>query len=438
MQEAHFKAIRDSFWFLPAVYNIFAIMLAVATVVVDYQMTPESSLFGIAPLSLGRTTDLVSSLAAGILTMTTITFSAILIVLTTYSSQFSPRVLQDFISNRPTQHVLALFSGGFAYCTSAMLIVSEESTYRLLATPILAVLWALAAIAAFVFLLHHTTNWLRVNNLIGFITEETKETIERMLQRGINKMRQRVGSDDPHWRKQGTVIRSPMSGYVVTISLDKLIQKAKSDDLVVRLEVGVGNFILEDLPLMTLLGGNAESSELESYAKLVRVDNEPKSWQDIGFGMRKVAEIGVRAISPGINDPYTAATSIHHMALLLVKLSDFSADRNGFFDQQELRLLSREPGFKHYLLGAFQELRRYGTEDNTTQVAILDALGWIARLVDEQWRDLLWDFGANTYRLAISSLDLQEAEYERLQLPLEELASATDKRKEYNELLNAV
>lgn len=100
-------------------------------------------------------------------------------------------------------------------------------------------------------------------------------------------------------------------------------------------------------------------------------------------------------------------------------------------------MLAREPGFEHYLLGAFQELRRYGTEDNTTQVAILNALGWIARLVDEHWHGLLWDFGANTYRLAITTLDLQEAEYSRLRSPLEQLANVTDRLDEYNELIGS-
>ncbi|NMT63202.1 DUF2254 family protein [Marinobacter orientalis] len=223
MNEAYIKNIQESFWFLPAIYNAVALMLAIAVVLVDYQLTPETSLLGIAPLSLSRTTEMLNSLAGGILTMTTITFSAILIVLTTYSSQFSPRVLQDFVSSRPTRHVLALFSSGFTFCVAAMLIISEEKAYQLLATPILAVLWALAGIAAFVFLLNHTASWLRVNNLIGYIADETRRTIDHMLKRDVNGMRDCVDQDDPAWKKHGVVITSPISGYVVTLALDGLI-----------------------------------------------------------------------------------------------------------------------------------------------------------------------------------------------------------------------
>ncbi|GGY65759.1 DUF2254 domain-containing protein [Marinobacter zhanjiangensis] len=435
MNEARIKAIQESFWFIPAIYNAVALIFAIAVVLLDYQLTPDTSLLGIAPLSLSRTTEMLNSLAGGILTMTTITFSAILIVLTTYSAQFSPRVLQDFVSSRATQHVLALFSSGFTFCVAATLIISEEKAYQLLGTPLLAVLWALAGIAAFVFLLNHTASWLRVNNLIGYIADETRATIDHMLKRDVNRMRQYISQNDPAWKKPGVMVTSPISGYVVTIALDSLIAKAVSDDLVVRLEVAVGDFVLEGLPLMTLIGDNASAAEPESYTDLVHVDDEPKSWQDIGFGIRKVAEIGLRALPPANNDPYTAAASIHHMSVLLVRLSHFSADRNAFYSQQDLRLLAREPGFEHYLLGAFQELSRYGSKDNTTQVAILNALGWIARLVDERWHGLLWDFGANTYGLAITSLDLQEAEYLRLRAPLEQLANIVDRHEEYNKLL---
>lgn len=435
MNEARIKGIQESFWFLPAIYNAVAFLLAITVILVDYQLTPDSSLLGIAPLSLSRTTEMLNSLASGILTMTTISFSAILIVLTTYSAQFSPRVLQDFVSSRPTRHILALFSSGFTFCVAATLIISEEKAYQLLGTPILAVLWALAGIAAFVFLLNHTASWLRVNNLIGHIANETRATIDHMLKRDVNRMRRCLSQDDPAWKKQGIVVTSPRSGYVVTIALDSLIAKAVSEELVVRLEVAVGDFVPEGLPLMTVIGDNASAADPESYADLVHVDDEPKSWQDIGFGIRKVAEIGLRALPPANNDPYTAAASIHHMSVLLVRLSHFSADCNAFYSQQELRLLAREPGFEHYLLGAFQELSRYGSKDNTTQVAILNALGWIARLVDERWHGLLWDFGANTYGLAITSLDLQEAEYLRLRAPLEHLANIVDRHEEYTELL---
>lgn len=430
------KSIRESFWFLPAVYNAIALILATATVLADYQLTIESSLLGVAPLSLERTTAILTALAGAILTMTTITFSAILVVLTTYSSQFSPRVLQDFIASRPTQHVLALFSSGFSFCVLAMLIVSEEETYQLLATPILGVLWSLTAIGAFIFLLHHTANWLRVSNLIAFITAETSQTIADVLQRDVNETRQAVDDDHPLWSKPGAELTAPVAGYVILIEFDRLIEKAVEDDVAVRLEISVGSFVLEGMPILTLIGGNAETVDSDSYADLVRMNIEPKAWQDIGFGIRKIAEIGLRAISPSINDPYTAATCIHHMAALLVKLSCFSVVRNGIADEgNKLRLLTREPGFEHYLLRAFQELRRYGAEDNTTLVAILNALGWIARMGDKRWHGLLWDFGADTYRLACGSAELLGAEHQRLKQSMVKLADAVTRDRDLQALL---
>lgn len=438
MLEARLIALRESFWFLPAIYNMVALALAITAVLVDYELTVGHSLLGVAPLPLDRTTDMLAALAAAILTMTTITFSGILVVLTTYSGQFSPRALQNFVANRLTQHVLALFSSGFTFCILTLLILNDNDADQLLATPILAVAWSLAGIAAFIFLLHHTTNWLRVSNLIGFIAEETDNSMRRVLKQDIDDCRQMLNHSHPLWREEGIVLTAPVSGYVILIDLDALMRKAIDSDVTLRLEVATGDFVLEGMPLMTLIGSKTDDIDLESLCCLVRMAVEPKGWQDIAFGLRKVAEIGLRAISPAINDPYTAATCIHHMAALLVTLSRRGSIRNAFLDKQrQPRMLSREPDFEHYLLCAFQELRRYGKADNTTLVAILEALGWIARMGDSRWHDLLWDFAADTYRLACRSTDLLESEHQRLRLPLKQLAETVCRNHELLLLLES-
>lgn len=437
MLQSYLNAIRESFWFRPAIYNVAALVLAILAVLVDLQLTPETSVLGVAPISLGRTTEMLAALAGAILTMTTITFSGILVVLTTYSSQFSPRVLQNFVANRATQHVLALFSSGFTFCVLALLIVSEEKTYQLLVTPAVAIFWCLAAIAAFIFLLTHTASWLRVNNLIGYIAGETGQTIRRIRERPLNQCAQAVGSEDSRWQQGGVEVNSVRAGYVVFIDFDQLLKQARQDDLLVRLEVAVGSFVVEDTPVMTLVGADSDRVQVKSYRRLVRLDIEPRSWQDIGFGIRKVAEIGLRAISPSINDPYTAATAIHYLSTLLVMLAQDEGTSSGFADDQgQLRLLVREPGFDQHLLRAFQELRRYGSEDNTTLAAILTALGWVATMSDPRWHDLLWEFGADTYRLACRSNDLLEAEHRRLLAPLQTLAQKVSRESDLHRLVS--
>lgn len=428
MFKEHFKAIRESFWFLPLVYNLIALALAVAAVMVDYSLTRETSILGVAPITVARTTEILSALAGAILTMTTITFSGILVVLTTYSSQFSPRVLQNFIGNRSTQHVLALFSSGFTYCVLALLIVSEEEAYHLLATPAGAIFWSLAAIAAFIFLLNHTTSWLRVNNLIAFIAGETSQTIRELKEQRLHKSSRALNESNRYWVQPGTTLTAPASGYVVLIETDKLLQKAVDDGVVIRLEIGIGNFVVEGMPVITIIGEPRDKLDPKAYSSLIRTGIEPRSWQDVGFGLRKIAEIGLRAISPSINDPYTAETSVHYMARLLVELSRASPVNSGFIDSEgELRLLVRQPGFEQYLLRAFQELRRYGAQDNTTLASILNALAWIARLGHERWHDLLWEFGADTYRLGCRSSNLLGAELQRLQVAVRQLAAAVSR-----------
>ncbi|MAL97798.1 MAG: hypothetical protein CL583_05025 [Alteromonadaceae bacterium] len=436
MITAYLKVIRDSFWFRPALYNLVAVLLAIAAVLLDLRLSEETRILGVASMSLERTTELVATLAGAILTMTTITFSAILIVLTTYSSQFSPRVLQNFVANRATQHVLALFSSGFTYCVLVLLLVSEREAYKLLATPGVAIVWSLAGIAAFIFLLTHTTSWLQVNNLIGFIAAETEATMRHMLGRKVNDRRCPVEAEDSRWCQAGLEISACKSGYVVMVGLEGLLKKAEQDGVIVRTEVAVGAFVAEGMPLMSLIGIGSHKPDYEAYRELIQLDIEPRPWEDIGFGLRKMAEIALRAISPSINDPYTAATAVQYLGSILIKLAARSPQNPGLANQHgTLRVLIREPDFEEYLLRAFQELRRYGSEDITTLAAILEALGWIARLSGHQWHDLLWGFGADTYRLAEESNDWLPSEERRLTVPLRRLAATTGRQTDVQTLL---
>src|SRR5574342_638842 len=118
--------IRESIWLLPGIYSIFAFLLALLVIYIDHNELAE----GIVPSFLMTSIDLaqtiLGSISAALLTMTTITFSTIMVVLTTYSSQFSPRTLNNFVEDPVTMRVLGIFMGGFVYSTLSLLFMSES------------------------------------------------------------------------------------------------------------------------------------------------------------------------------------------------------------------------------------------------------------------------------------------------------------------------
>lgn len=147
-------SLLHSFWFFPFLYGIAGIVLAFITITIDFSFTKQQ-LHAIAPEVLVPDAELsakiLSALTTATLTMTTISFSTIMVVLTTFSSQFSPRTLQNFIADRKAQNILAIFISGFIYDLVAFLQLKSPDGESLFVTPVFAVLIAIIGAAAFIY-----------------------------------------------------------------------------------------------------------------------------------------------------------------------------------------------------------------------------------------------------------------------------------------------
>src|SRR5690625_4416308 len=126
--------------------------------------------------------------------MTTITFSMIMVVLTTFSGQFSPRTLQTFISDRMTQNVLAIFISGFTYDIIVFFQLKSPNTKVLFISPIIAVIIAIIAAIFFVLYINHIAKMVQANNLINRLTKEALQIVKQ-LDKDIRSEERRVGKE---------------------------------------------------------------------------------------------------------------------------------------------------------------------------------------------------------------------------------------------------
>src|SRR5690625_5307300 len=122
--------IRGSFWFLPTVYGMLSLILVFVINIADAWLI--ASIKDQIPKQLLTSKDtakkLYAALVTAILTMTTISFSVIMVILTTYSTQFSPRTLQDFMRSRTTQHVLGIYCFGFIFALLLLIFVDHGNS----------------------------------------------------------------------------------------------------------------------------------------------------------------------------------------------------------------------------------------------------------------------------------------------------------------------
>ncbi|KHF39890.1 DUF2254 family protein [Halalkalibacter okhensis] len=141
--------LRSHFWFIPALYGLISIIFAILSTLFD-QYANFLPNFILVDISLAQT--LLSTITSSLLTMTTISFSTIMVVLTTYLSQFSPRTMQDFLTDVNTQRILGVFIGGFVYALILLLFIRETNKQVLFLSPTLAVLYAIVCVGFFDFL----------------------------------------------------------------------------------------------------------------------------------------------------------------------------------------------------------------------------------------------------------------------------------------------
>lgn len=416
--------LRDSFWFLPIIYGLASILLVFMTNRIDVWLVGhyENQLPAILTTSGDVAKELYSALVTAILTMTTVSFSVIMAVLTTYSSQFSPRALQDFMRSGTTHHILGVYCLGFIFALLQLILVDKGSV---VIAPIMMGLIAIIVLAFFVFFIYYSARWIQVNNLIATIRNDGSRVITRTSGQGQGY------SEFENWDEEEiTAIHNQpkqaahaeRSGYLQMLDWKMLVRWATENDSVINVHNQVGDFVLQDDPILQVSGAgeHANFDLLENY---FIVGNERTDLQDIEFVLQKLVEIALRAISPSTNDPHTAINCIKRIGTLLSEIGNNYKENHYLSDSSgQLRIIKQPKYFADYLYTSFYQIRYYGKSDVSIFYSLIDTLYKIARVSNKENKQTIWHF--HYYILEAINWDaLSEWDYNYLQSALDNLKS---------------
>lgn len=440
MEHNKFKLIQSSFWFIPTFYGAGAFIAAILTLLFDQYIIRGNAI--ILPYfffaSYDTSVTILSTLVSSMLTMTTITFSTIMVVLTTYLSNFSPRTLQNFITDRITKRVLGIFVGGVIYFIILLLLIEQSNPDTVYIAPVFAVAYAIICVAYFVFFIHHVSNWILVGNLIQHITSNTLKTIDRAFLDFEEANEGEIASWDS-WEldeikmKSATTIRSSRSGYLQNVDIPNLIKLATNQDFIVRLEKDIGEFVDEGTIIFSYWSTTAEpdSSKLLNTLSL---GTERTTDQDIEYGIQKLVEIALRAISPGINDPNTAINCINRLGKVLSRLGQKHIPQPIYHDtKKNLRVITNPVTYSTYLYKSFYQIRHYAREDVSVLASILQSLEIAADGNKHDTHETIWEFGQFVIR-GFDPKVLDEFDHRYINEKLEKLADATGFQDTYQPL----
>ncbi|MEO6594905.1 MAG: DUF2254 domain-containing protein [Planctomycetota bacterium] len=389
------ESLRSSLWFVPAL--IVAASVGLAILLVDLEsMRDWSSLADRWPMLFGGGADacrgLLAAIASSMITVAGVTFSITVVAMTLASSQYTSRILRNFMRDRANQAVLGVFVGVFAYCLVVLRSIRSESEGRFV--PGFAVLGALllafVAIGFLIFFIHYIASSIQATSIIRSASNETLEAVDRLFPDSVGTVtvdsiesEDEADSPDVVW----SAVLADNTGYIQGVDARALLQLAQARDVIIRMEKGIGEFVVEDTPLASVAGGQIDAKGSATLNAAYTLGRYRTIAQDAGFGIRQIVDIALKALSPGVNDTTTAIYCIDYLEAILARLATrrIEVPYRGL-DAADLRLITRGQAFPSLLAESFDEIRRSAEGNVVVLMRMLAVLGVLAGLTTTERR----------------------------------------------------
>ncbi|RWZ52315.1 DUF2254 domain-containing protein [Halobacillus fulvus] len=388
--------MQMTIWYMPALYITLAIISAIITLILDLTFEVNQYMPDFLQIHADSTRILVSTLIGGILTLSAFTLNSLLVVLTTFSGQFSPRMLLNFVEDRKTQHAIGIFNGNFVYVLVVFLFIGNSGTEQFSAIPVVTIFLAFLSAITFIYFINHATMWMQVHNITYTMKKSSEEIINKTLKEDIEAFRtEDPGSLLEEYKEQAQIVRAVKSGYLQIVDYRRMIEEAQKDNIIVQLHAQVGDYILKGNDLVSYWGEETGEVDHMKYCHMIEIGHKETELQDIQMGMHKLAEIAIKSL--GNDDPKTATDTIHKMAELMLTVEDYITFTPYLTDHDhQVRVILQEESFQYYIYRGFGYIRHYAKDNHLIITEMVKSLAMIAQSISPSKHQLLWEFACNT------------------------------------------
>lgn len=379
-----YDALASSFWTLPAVMTLLAIAAALGSVALDNRLDRDwTSEFGWA-WSGGPdgARQVLSVIASSVITAVSIVFSITITTLAQTSAHFGPRVLRSFTADRGVQLTLGTFVATFVYCLLVLRTVRTQSGEEF--TPFISVNigigLVLLAIAVLIYFIHHISQMIQAENLIASVGHDLRRLLPTLFpEPGHGPSPGAVLPEDDYWQEAGQVA-GEASGYLQHMDRSRLLKLACDRDLQLKVEVRQGEFVARGAPLLKVLPmAHIDERMRRKLRSCFVVGSHRTPMQDPLYALQQLVEIAAHALSPGINEPYTALTCVDWISTALCTVVCRELPITAHCDERgRLRLLTRQLGFEEVAGTAFDQIRHSGASDPAILSSLLQSIASLA------------------------------------------------------------
>ncbi|MBP0443228.1 DUF2254 domain-containing protein [Roseomonas sp. SSH11] len=309
--------LRHGMWLIPSVLILLGAVLAVALLAVDAGHGAEDEVRSWW-MNAGGAQDareLLSALLSGVIAMAATIFSATVVALTLAANQYGPRLVRVFRADLTTQITLGTFAMTIVYLVLVLRTVRGDAAFSdvphvAVSFGTLLALLCVLALLVFITELARMAAANRVVELVGRELDTELQTLPLLPPNGEGeRLRRADGQDTPgadFWDAAGS-LTFRQEGYVQAVDEQGLLAWAERKDAVLRLDFRAGDFVVEGDPRILVHPASAlQAAEEDNICNLAVVGSERTPTEDLEFAIRHLVEVAVRALSPGINDPFTA------------------------------------------------------------------------------------------------------------------------------------
>lgn len=378
-------AMRSSFGFLTGVAMALGLVLGFLLPSVDAALElDDAPVFGFADPDVGRS--LLQTVATATVSVAGLSFSVTVVAFTLASSQLSPRVLRTFRADRLSQATLACLLGTFIYCLAVLIRLgsAEEGGSVPNLSITLAVVLAVVAFGMFAAFIAHIVSMLQPSSIIDGIRETGRRQLESPYPAGVGEPADGAAAQHALARTSdgcaAVPVRADGEGYVSTLYATRLVTAAAGCDAIVVQRVQIGEYVTPKLALADVWcsDGDARDALVATARAAFVLGRQRTPVQDPAFPLRQLADIALKGLSPGINDPTTAQNAIEALTSLLIRSttgqqpSRFRADEHGV-----VRFVALPPGLDDLVRLGFEQVRVFAASDPAVSRRLLVLLAQV-------------------------------------------------------------
>lgn len=303
--------------------------------------------------------NVVSNIANAVVTITSIAFSMTIVALVMASSQFGPRLLKNFMESKSTQFVLGGFTATYLFCLIVLsqIDASSETTRFPQTSVFIAFLLAIICIFALIFFIHHVATSIRADTLVNHVSNQLSHDLAKVQELRHDRKSVDVKSVIEN-HTNSIQIRLTCSGYIQAIDFEHLCSIATRFEGVIELKVKAGDFLLPDSEAAVLYSDAVLPSKIDAQEGFI-IGIERTSLQDPVFAINKLVEMAVRALSPSLDDPFTATNCIDQLAQALSSFKTSNLPSNAILDKTNtVKIITNAHTLEDLFEAAFSQIRR--------------------------------------------------------------------------------